>query len=298
MQGATRNPLAEPGHPRHQRRARRSRSCVAISFLGVGSTAGVHGVRARSAPAVTAVLVFALGAIGPRRPSAGQARARRRGADRRCSSRSRARCSSSTRETLDEFRFWIVGLDRRARRRRRARGAAGHRRRPGDRARRRAASLNALALGDDVARALGQHVGRARAVAGLGFVLLAGGAVAAAGPIAFVGLAVPHIARGVVGARLPLDRSRTAIVLGAVLLLAGDVARPRRSRGRPSSASASSPRWSARRSSSGSSAAGSWWRCEPAASRSGAARTRCASTLRPLAVTAALARRDAARAGR
>ena len=52
--------------------------------------------------------------------------------------------------------------------------------------------------------------------------LLAGGAVAAAGPVAFVGLAVPHVARGLVGAdyRWIVPYS---MVLGAVLLLAADV---------------------------------------------------------------------------
>ena len=52
--------------------------------------------------------------------------------------------------------------------------------------------------------------------------LLAGGAVAAAGPIAFVGLAVPHVARALVGPdyRWLMPYS---IVLGAALLLAGDV---------------------------------------------------------------------------
>ena len=67
-----------------------------------------------------------------------------------------------------------------------------------------------------------EHRARARAERALGFVLLAGAAVAAAGPIAFVGLAVPHIARGVVGP----DYRWTipyAIVLGAALLLASDV---------------------------------------------------------------------------
>jgi iron complex transport system permease protein len=53
-------------------------------------------------------------------------------------------------------------------------------------------------------------------------VLLAGGAVAAAGPIAFVGLVVPHLARGFAGADyrwiVPY-----AVVLGPVLLLASDV---------------------------------------------------------------------------
>ncbi|MGH2805231.1 MAG: FecCD family ABC transporter permease, partial [Thermoleophilaceae bacterium] len=82
--------------------------------------------------------------------------------------------------------------------------------------------LNVLALGDDVARSLGQRVGRTRAAAGAGSVLLAGGAVAAAGPITFVGLTVPHVARALVGPdyRWVVPYS---IVLGATLLLAGDV---------------------------------------------------------------------------
>jgi len=73
-----------------------------------------------------------------------------------------------------------------------------------------------------VARSLGQHVGRTRAVVGVGFVLLAGAAVAAAGPIAFVGLVVPHVARALVGADyrwiIPVS-----IAIGAVLLLGSDV---------------------------------------------------------------------------
>ena len=52
--------------------------------------------------------------------------------------------------------------------------------------------------------------------------LLAGGAVAAAGPVAFVGLAVPHIARAFVGPdyRWTIPYS---VLLGAILLLAADV---------------------------------------------------------------------------
>ena len=62
----------------------------------------------------------------------------------------------------------------------------------------------------------------ARTAACVGFVLLAGGAVAAAGPIAFVGLIVPHVARGVAGADYRWIVAYS-IVLGAVLLLASDV---------------------------------------------------------------------------
>ena len=59
--------------------------------------------------------------------------------------------------------------------------------------------VNALSLGKEVAAGLGQRTGLVQAVAGLAVVALAGSAVALAGPVAFVGLAVPHIARSVVG---------------------------------------------------------------------------------------------------
>jgi iron complex transport system permease protein len=59
--------------------------------------------------------------------------------------------------------------------------------------------LDALALGDDLARGLGRRTGVDRLVLGAAIVLLAGGATALAGPIAFVGLVVPHGVRAVVG---------------------------------------------------------------------------------------------------
>ncbi len=52
--------------------------------------------------------------------------------------------------------------------------------------------LNALALGDDVARTLGQRVGVVRLLAAAAVVLLVGAATAVAGPIAFVGPTVPR----------------------------------------------------------------------------------------------------------
>ncbi len=82
--------------------------------------------------------------------------------------------------------------------------------------------LNALALGDDVARGLGQDVTRGRLVVVLAVVLLCGSAVSLVGPIAFVGLVVPHVARAVVGPDyrwlVPLS-----VLLGPLLLLAADV---------------------------------------------------------------------------
>lgn len=83
-------------------------------------------------------------------------------------------------------------------------------------------SLDVLALGDDTAAALGVRIGRMRAGAVAAVTLLAGTATAVAGPIAFLGLAAPHIARGVVGssqkAIVPL-----AAVIGAIVVVLGDV---------------------------------------------------------------------------
>ena len=101
--------------------------------------------------------------------------------------------------TLDQFRFWAVGsLAGPHRDDRRADGAV-HRRSGTLMALASGRVLNALALGDDVARSLGQRVGWARVFSAASVVLLVGAATAAAGPIAFVGLTVPHVARAITG---------------------------------------------------------------------------------------------------
>jgi iron complex transport system permease protein len=81
--------------------------------------------------------------------------------------------------------------------------------------------LNLLALGEDRAAALGLSVGWTQAGCLLAVVLLAGAAVAAAGPIAFIGLAAPHLARrfGGVDQRLVLP---AAALIGAALVTAAD----------------------------------------------------------------------------
>ena len=83
--------------------------------------------------------------------------------------------------------------------------------------------LTALSLGDDVARGLGQRTGAVKAGAALAVVLLAGAAVAVAGPIVLVGLAVPHMARALVG-RDYVRVLPVSALLGAVLMLLADVA--------------------------------------------------------------------------
>ena len=83
--------------------------------------------------------------------------------------------------------------------------------------------LSALALGDTVAQGLGHRPTRARAVAMSSVALLIGGAVAAAGPIAFVGLVVPFAARALVGPDLRRVLC-VAVVVGPAVVLVADVA--------------------------------------------------------------------------
>ncbi|MFE5500948.1 FecCD family ABC transporter permease [Amycolatopsis japonica] len=82
--------------------------------------------------------------------------------------------------------------------------------------------MNTLALGDDVAVALGRRVGRTRLLGVAAITLLTGAAVAACGPIAFLGLLVPHFARAISGPDYRWLVPFSA-VLGAILLLAADL---------------------------------------------------------------------------
>ena len=82
--------------------------------------------------------------------------------------------------------------------------------------------LNAVAMGDDTARALGAHLPRTRALSMLSATLLCGAATAACGPIAFVGLMVPHAVRSFTGPDLRWILPYAG-VLAPVLLLGSDV---------------------------------------------------------------------------
>lgn len=85
-----------------------------------------------------------------------------------------------------------------------------------------ARQLNTMSLGEDVAAALGQRTALVRGVCAVVVVGLAGASVAAAGPIGFVGLAVPHMARVLVGADYRWILAYSA-VLGPVMLLSSDI---------------------------------------------------------------------------
>lgn len=82
--------------------------------------------------------------------------------------------------------------------------------------------MNAMALGDELAVAQGVRLARTRILAVTALTLLAGGATAVAGPIGFVGLMVPHVARWIVG---PDQRWIFAysILLAPSVLLASDI---------------------------------------------------------------------------
>ncbi len=82
-------------------------------------------------------------------------------------------------------------------------------------------ALNTIALGEDLAAALGARINHTRVLTALAIVLLCGSATAAAGPIWFVGLTIPHVARAIVGPdqRWVLPYSA---VLAAVLLTGAD----------------------------------------------------------------------------
>jgi iron complex transport system permease protein len=125
------------------------------------------------------------------------------------------------REALDQYRFWQVG------------GLAGH---PASLnwqiapfiaaglvlALSLGRPLNAVALGDDTSRALGARPGRTRALGAVAITLPCGAANAAAGPIVFIGLTVPHVARAITGPDQRWVLPYSAL-LAPVLVLGADV---------------------------------------------------------------------------
>lgn len=218
MQGVTRNPLADPGLLGVSAGASFA-VVLAMSVLGVGSALGYVWF-AFAGAAVASLVVYTLGAIG--RGGATPVKLALAGA----AITSFLLSMTTTMllldaSTLDEYRFWAVG------------SIAG---RDPDviaqllpfvvvgalMALAAGPVLNSLALGDDVARSLGSRVGLARLFAAVAVVLLVGAATALAGPIGFVGLTIPHVARAITGPdyRWVLPWS---MVLAPTLLLGADV---------------------------------------------------------------------------
>jgi iron complex transport system permease protein len=218
MQGVTRNPLADPGILGVDAGAALA-VVIAINTFGITSFSGYIWFAFLGA-GIASVAVYFLGSLG--RAGATPIKLALAGAALS------ALFGSFTSAvllldvaTLDQFRFWAVG------------SLVGR-----DievvmqvvpfiivgvvLAMSTARSLNTLAMGDDVARSLGQRVGLARATSAFAVVILAGAATAVAGPIGFVGLTIPHVARAITGPDykwvLPWS-----LVLAPVLLLTSDV---------------------------------------------------------------------------
>lgn len=208
LQGLTRNPVAEPGIL-----GLNSGGALAvvlgIRFLGL-STVGGYVVAAVVGTVLVAVLVQALTALAPR-AAAPVSMALAGAAVMALAQSLVGAVLVSDRGALDTFRFWQVGsvADRDASQ---VLDVAPVLVVGALLALSSGPTLDAVALGDDLARGLGQRVGLQRGLAATGAVLLAAGATALAGPIAFVGLVVPHLARVLVGAS-----HRRLLVLSAVL---------------------------------------------------------------------------------
>lgn len=83
--------------------------------------------------------------------------------------------------------------------------------------------MTTISLGEEVAKGLGQNTLVVKSIAAGMVVLLAGGAVALAGPIGFVGLVIPHVARFIAGVDYRWIIPYSAI-LGGILVTVADVA--------------------------------------------------------------------------
>jgi iron complex transport system permease protein len=218
FQAVTRNPLADPGI--FGVTAGASLAVVAgMAFLGISSPYPVMGLAILGA-AGAAVFVYAVGSLG--RGGATPLKLALAGAASTAAFMSLVSAILLPRvDVMTTFRFWQIG------------GVGGA---TWDRiglalpvlalgallVLLSARGMNSLALGDDLAAGLGENVARTRLVSALGAVILCGAATAIAGPIAFVGLVVPHVCRLLIGTdhRWLLPASALA---GSALLVAADV---------------------------------------------------------------------------
>lgn len=218
MQSLTRNPLADPGILGINAGA----SLAVVSAVAVAGAAsiGFYLWFAFAGAAVAAVAVYLLGASGG--GQATPARLALAGVAITAAITAIVQTVILTdQEAFNEFRFWVVGSLE-------GRGftivwtvapfiAAG-----AVIALLLAPALNAMALGEEAAASLGVSVRRTRVLVMVAVTLLCGAATAAVGPIGFIGLGVPYVARAVCG---PDQRwvIPFCLLLAPTLLLLADV---------------------------------------------------------------------------
>jgi iron complex transport system permease protein len=219
MQGLTRNPLADPGILGIETGAALG-VVAAVFFLNIGSLS-LYALFAFAGAALTAIAVYTLGALGRGGPTPLKITIAGAALTALLSSLTTGMLIFNQR-TLEEVRFWLAG------------SVAGR-----DLSLLLQASpyllaglvlalalgrqITTIALGDDIAKGLGQRTGSVKGLSAVATVLLAGGAVAVAGPIGFVGLVVPHAVRFLVGQDYLWILPYAALV-GAIFLLLADVA--------------------------------------------------------------------------
>jgi len=217
MQGLTRNPLADPGLLGVNAGASLL-VVVGITFFGVSTASGQVWFAFVGAAAAT-VLVYL---VGSGRGGASPVSLTLAGTAVTAAVTSVITLLLlANLDTLNQFRFWsvgsLVGRDLEAL------GSILPFLLPGMLlALLLGRTLNVLALGTDVARGLGLHIGLARVLVSTAIVLLCGGATALVGPIVFVGLVVPHIARRIVGSDYRWILAYSTVI-GAAMLVAADI---------------------------------------------------------------------------
>ena len=226
LQGITRNPLADPGIFGVLSGASLA-VVTGIAFFGLTRPVPTM-IAAMAGSLAAAIFVYFVGSLG--RGGATPLKLALSGAATAAASSSLVSAILLPRaDVMDQFRFWQIGS---------VCGAEWHSLglslpffgigllivlgcAPG---------LNALALGDDVATGLGIKVMTTRLVATIGAVILCGTATALAGPIAFVGLIVPHLIRLVCGTDhrwlLPLTGLAGALLLTVADTIGRVVTRP------------------------------------------------------------------------
>ncbi|GAB4129891.1 MAG: iron ABC transporter permease [Roseiflexaceae bacterium] len=218
MQGLTRNPLADTGILGIEAGA----ACavvIAVTFFKIGSLT-LYALFGFAGAALTAVAVYLLGSLGRGGPTPLNITVAGAALTALLSSLTTALLILNQ-ETLEEVRFWLAG------------SVAGR-------------DLNLLlqaspyllvgmllalalgrqittiALGDDIAKGLGQRTGWVKGLAALATVLLAGASVAVAGPIGFIGLVIPHMVRFLIGSDYRWILPYSALC-GAIFLVLADI---------------------------------------------------------------------------
>ncbi|QCY48059.1 Iron ABC transporter permease [Glutamicibacter creatinolyticus] len=218
MQGLTRNPLADPGILGLNAGA----ALAVVASIALFGSLGLGGMMLAAFAGAAAVmtLVYLVASIG--REGATPIKLALAGAALAVGLTAVTNALLMiSRAALDEFRFWQIGTLA-------ARGVDTY-----------LTALpvvllgclivlgtarvsNAVAMGEQTATALGFNLGRMRLLGSIGIVLLAGTATAVAGPIAFVGLIIPHAVRLLIGSDYRWLMPG-CLLAGPVLMLAADV---------------------------------------------------------------------------